>query len=60
MAMYGINRKRARTVVWSTTMAIATFGIKVIYEGLQRIVDHIQEVNIKIAKDIAGLKWMTA
>jgi hypothetical protein len=56
MAAHGINRKLARTVSWSTTMAKATYGIEVIYEGQQWIVDQIQKVNTKIAKDIAGLK----
>jgi hypothetical protein len=33
MAAYGINRKLARTVAWSTAMATATYGIEVMYEG---------------------------
>jgi hypothetical protein len=53
MAAHGINRKLARTGAWSTTMATATYGVEVIYEGQQWIVD-------KIAKDIAGLKATTA
>jgi ribonuclease HI len=60
MAAYGINRKLARTVAWSTAMATATYGIEVMYEGQQWIVDQIQKVNVKIAKDIAGLKSTTA
>jgi hypothetical protein len=56
MAAHGINRKLARTVAWST----ATYGMGVIYEGQQWIVDKIQMVNVKIAKDIAGLKATTA
>jgi hypothetical protein len=60
MAAYGINRKLARTVAWSTTMAIATYGMEVIYEGQQWIVDKIQTVNVRIAKDIAELKATTA
>jgi hypothetical protein len=60
MAAHGINRKLARTVAWSTTMATATYGMEVIYEGQQWIVDKIQTVNVRIAKDIAGLKATTA
>jgi hypothetical protein len=60
MATYWINRKLARTVAWSTAMATATYGIEVMYEGQQWIVDQIQKVNVKIAKDIAGLKSTTA
>jgi hypothetical protein len=60
MAAHGINRKPARTVAWSTTMATATYGMEVMYEGQQWIVDQIQKVNVKIAKDIAGLKATTA
>jgi hypothetical protein len=60
MAAHDINRKLARTVSWSTTMTIATYGIEVIYQGQQWIVDQIQKVNTKIAKDISGLKSMTA
>jgi hypothetical protein len=33
-------------------MATATYGMEVIYEGQQWIVDKIQTVNVKIAKDI--------
>jgi hypothetical protein len=33
MAAYGINRKLARTVSWSTSMATATYGLDVIYGG---------------------------
>jgi hypothetical protein len=60
MAAYGINRKLARIVAWSTTIATATYGIEVMYKGQQWIVDQIQKVNVKIAKDIAGLKLTTA
>jgi hypothetical protein len=60
MAAHGINRKLARTVSWSTTMATATYGLDVIYEGQQWIVDKIQTVAVKIAKDTAGLKATTA
>jgi hypothetical protein len=56
MAAYGINRKLAQTVAWSTTIATAIYGMEVIYEGQQWIVDQIEKVNVKIAKDIAGLK----
>jgi hypothetical protein len=34
----------------------STYGIEVMYEGQEWIVDQIQKVNVKIAKDIAGLK----
>jgi hypothetical protein len=41
-------------------MATATYGIEVIYEGQQWIVDKIQKVTIRIGKDIAGLWGTTA
>jgi hypothetical protein len=41
-------------------MAMATYGMEVIYEGQQWIVDKIQTVNVRIEKDIAGLKATTA
>jgi hypothetical protein len=56
MAAHSINRKLARTVSWSTKIATATYGIEVIYEGQQWIVDRIQKVAVRIAKDIAGLQ----
>jgi hypothetical protein len=59
MAAYRINRNLARTVVWSTAMATAICGIEVMYEGQQWIVDQIQKINVKIAKDIAGLNSTT-
>jgi hypothetical protein len=34
-------------------------GMGVIYEGQQWIVDQIQKVNVKIAKDSAGLQATT-
>jgi hypothetical protein len=40
-------------------MITTTYGIEVIYKGQQWIVDQIQKVNIKIAKNIAGLKSTT-
>jgi hypothetical protein len=60
MTTDGINRKLARTVAWSTTMATATYGMEAIYVGQHWIVDQIQKVNVKIAKDIAGLKAIIA
>jgi hypothetical protein len=60
MSGHGINRKLARTVSWSTSMATATYGLDVIYEGQQWIVDQIQKVAVRIAKDVAGLKPTTA
>jgi hypothetical protein len=60
MGANGINRKLVRTLAWSTTMATATYGMEVIYEGQQWIIDKIEKVNVKIAKDIAGLKATTA
>jgi hypothetical protein len=59
MAAHGINRKLTRTISWSTTMAIATYGLDVIFEGQQWIVNQIQKVAVKIAKDMAGLKATT-
>jgi hypothetical protein len=47
-------------MAWSTAMATATYGIEVMYEGQQWIVDQIQKVNVKIAKHIVGLKSTTA
>jgi hypothetical protein len=60
MAGHGINRKRARTVSWSTSRATATYRLDVIYEGQQWIIDQIQQVDVRIAKDVAGLKATTA
>jgi hypothetical protein len=60
MAAHGINRQLARTVAWSTAIATATYGIEVMYEGQQWIVDQIQKVTVRIAKDIAGLRGTTA
>jgi UTP:GlnB (protein PII) uridylyltransferase len=57
---HGTNRKLARTVTWSTTMATATYGMEVICEGQQWIFDQIQKANAKIAKDISGLRVTTA
>jgi hypothetical protein len=59
MRAYEINRKLARTVAWSTAMATATYGIEVMYEGQQWIIDQIQKVNVNIAKDTAGAKSTT-
>jgi hypothetical protein len=60
MAAHGINRKLARAGSWSTTTATATYGLDVIYEGQQWIVDQIQTVAVNIAKDTARLKATTA
>jgi hypothetical protein len=60
MAAHRINRKLARTVSWSTSMATAKYGLDVNYEGQQWIVDQIQKVAVRIAKDIAGLRATTA
>jgi hypothetical protein len=60
MGGYGINRKLAPTVSWSTSMATATYRLDVIYEGQQWIVNQIQKVAIRTAKDVAGLKATTA
>jgi hypothetical protein len=60
MAVHGINRKLVRTVSWSTAMTTATYGIEVIYEGQQWIVDQIQKVDTRIAKNVAGLRATTA
>jgi hypothetical protein len=54
MTAHGINRKLARTVSWFTAMTTATYGIEVIYEGQQWIVNQIQKANTRIAKDVAG------
>jgi hypothetical protein len=51
MAPHGINTKIARTILWSITMATATYGIGVIYD--------IHKVAIRIAKDSARLKAIT-
>lgn len=58
MAGHGINRKLARTVAWSTSMATATYGIGAIFGNQLRqqwIIDEIQRVATAIAKDVAGL-----
>jgi hypothetical protein len=47
-------------VSWSTVMTTATYGIEVIYEGQQWIVDRIQKVNTRISKDVAGLRATAA
>jgi hypothetical protein len=60
MAAHGINLQLARTVSWSTAMATATYGIEVMYEGQQYIVDQIQKVTVRISKNIAGLWGTTA
>jgi hypothetical protein len=59
IAAHGINRKLARTISWSTTMATATYGLDVIYEGQQWIVDQIHTVAVQIARDTAGFKATT-
>jgi hypothetical protein len=41
-------------------MATATYGLDVIYEGQQWIVDQIQKVAVRIANDIAVLNATTA
>jgi hypothetical protein len=60
IATHRSNRKPARTVSWSIAMTTATYGIEVIYEGQQWIVDQIQKVDTRIAKDVAGLRATTA
>jgi hypothetical protein len=46
---------------WEThTVATPRWKIDVIYEGEQWIVDQIQKVAVRIAKDVAGLKATTA
>jgi hypothetical protein len=52
MGAYRINRTLTLTVTYSTAIATATYGIEVIHEGQQWIVDQIQKVHVKIAKDI--------
>jgi hypothetical protein len=60
LAAYGTNRKLALTVSWSTAMTTAPYGIEVIYEGQQWIVDQTQKVNTRIARDVAGLSITAA
>jgi hypothetical protein len=60
MAGHGINRKLAWIVSLSTSMATATYRLDVIYKGQQWIVDQIQKVAVLIAKDVTGLKAITA
>jgi hypothetical protein len=55
MAGHGINRKLARTVSWSTSMGTATYELDVISEGQKYIVDQIQNVAVRISKDVAGV-----
>jgi hypothetical protein len=59
MAAHSINRKLAQTIFWSTMMATARYGIEVIYESQQLIVDQVQKMAVRIAKDIAGLRGTT-
>jgi hypothetical protein len=62
MAAHGIKRKCVRRVAWSTTIARVIYGIGVlvIYKAQQWVIDRIQKVNVKIAKDIAVLGATTA
>jgi phage-related minor tail protein len=60
MAAHGINRKLAQIVSWSTAIATAIYGFEIIYKGQQWIVDQIQKVAVRIAKDIAVLRGTTA
>jgi hypothetical protein len=60
MAGHRINLKLARTVSWSTSMATATSGLDVVYEGQQWIDDPIQKVAVRITIDVAGLRPTTA
>jgi hypothetical protein len=62
MAGHWINRKLARTVSWSTSMATATYELDVMSdsEGQQWIIDQIQKVAVRIAKDAGRLRATTA
>jgi hypothetical protein len=56
MAGHGINPKLARILSWSKSIARATYQLDVIYEGQQRMIDHIQKVTGRMAIYVAGLK----
>jgi hypothetical protein len=47
---------KARRLLDQADTVFRKHGIEVMYEGQQWIVDQIQKVNVKIAKDIAGFK----
>jgi hypothetical protein len=54
MQRWGINRKLARTVAWSTSMATAAYGIEAIWEGQPRIVQSFHMLTARIGSDVSG------
>jgi hypothetical protein len=54
MQRWGINRKLARTVAWSTSMATAAYGIEAIWEGQLWIVQSFHKLTARIGRDVSG------
>jgi hypothetical protein len=54
MQRWGINRKLARTVAWSTSMATAAYGIEAIWEGQPWIVQSFHKLTARIGRDVSG------
>jgi hypothetical protein len=59
MVGFGIHQNLARAVSWSPNMATAIYGLVIILGGKQWIVDIIQKVAFRIAKDVARIKSTT-
>jgi hypothetical protein len=54
MPRWGVYRKLARTVPWSTSMATAACGIEAIWEGQPWIVQSFHKLTARIGKDVSG------
>jgi hypothetical protein len=54
MQRWGIDRRLAHIVAWSTSMSTAAYGIEAIWEGQQWIVDSFQMLTTRIAQDVGG------
>jgi hypothetical protein len=54
MQRWGINRKLARTVAWSTSMGTAAYGIEAIWEGQPWIVQSFHKLTARIGRDVSG------
>jgi hypothetical protein len=54
MQRWGINRKLARTVAWSISIATAAYGIEAIWEGQLWIVQSFYKLTARTGKDVAG------
>jgi hypothetical protein len=51
---WGINRKLARTLAWSTSMATAAYGIEAIWEGQPWNVQSFHKLTARISRDVSG------